>query len=157
IYDRRPPMASEEVAQQGGPLGPFLFCAAMHSVLQRANDTLQAHGGGLALGYIDDIVGCGPEEAVRECFAAIEGSARERGLTLQLHKCSVYRPSGAAVTQLPPAVGIESDGLTVLGVPLGCPEFIRQKMLERVESMQAAETAIGGLANSQQAMVLLRM
>src|SRR5690606_15199936 len=74
---------------------------------------------GLALGCIDDIVGCGPEEAVRECFAAIKESAQGRGLTLQLHKCSVFRPSGAAVTQLPPAVGIESDGLTVLGVPLG--------------------------------------
>src|SRR3546814_1327862 len=95
-------MTSEEGAQQGDPLGPLLFCASMHSVLEQANATLTAHGGGLALGYI---VGCGPEAAVRECFATIEAAAHECGLQLQLHKCSAYRPSGDVITQLPGAVG----------------------------------------------------
>src|SRR3546814_9573457 len=118
----------------------------MHSVLEQANATLTAHGGGLALGYI---VGCGPEAAVRECFTTIEAAAQECGLQLQLHKCSAYRPSGDVITQLPGAVGVEDEGLEVLGVP--------QKLVERVEGLTAAEEAIAGLGDSQQAMVLLRM
>ena len=157
ILDHREALTSEEGAQQGDPLGPFLFCAAMHAVVQGANDVLQAHGGGVALAYIDDIVGCGPEAAVRECFEAIERLAEQRGLRLQLHKCSAHRPDGAAITQLPAAVGIENEGLVVLGVPLGAAEFTQRVMLERVEELQGAEDAIAGLRNSQQAMVLLRM
>ncbi|MGH8465836.1 MAG: reverse transcriptase domain-containing protein [Pseudomonas sp.] len=156
-HDDRQAMTSEEGAQQGDPLGPLLFCASMHSVLEQANATLTAHGGGLALGYIDDIVGCGPEAAVRECFATIEAAAQECGLQLQLHKCSAYRPSGDVITQLPGAVGVEDEGLVVLGVPLGRAEFVQQKLVERVEGLTAAEEAIAGLGDSQQAMVLLRM
>src|SRR3546814_420369 len=126
----------------------------MHSVLEQANATLTAHGGGLALGYI---VGCGPEAAVRECFATIEAAAHECGLQLQLHKCSAYRPSGDVITQLPGAVGVEDEGLVVLGVPLGRAEFVQQKLVERVERLTAAVEAIAGLGDSQQAMVLLRM
>src|SRR5690606_36970394 len=146
-----------EGAQQGDPLGPLLFCASMHRLLEQANATLAAHGGGLALGYIDDIVGCGPEAAVRECFATIEAAAQECGLQLQLHKCSAYRPSGDEITQLPAAVGMEDEGLVALGVPLGQAEFVRRKLVERVEGLAAAEKAIAGLGNSRQAMVLLRM
>jgi hypothetical protein len=42
------------------------------------------HGGRVALGYIDDIVGCGPEAAVRECFDTTQTRAQQRGLTAQL-------------------------------------------------------------------------
>ena len=157
IHDRREAITSEEGAQQGDPLGPFVFCAAMQSVLDGANEVLQTQGGGLALAYIDDIVGCGPEEAVAGCFDTIQALAQQRGLTLQLHKCSAYRPDGAAITQLPRAVGIEDEGLVVLGVPLGAAGFTRRVMVERVEELRAAEEAVSRLHNSQQAMVLLRM
>jgi hypothetical protein len=66
IRDRRESITSEEGAQQGDPLGPFIFCAAMHQVLHGANEVLQAHGGGVALAYIDDIVRCSPDETVAE-------------------------------------------------------------------------------------------
>jgi hypothetical protein len=80
---------SEEGAQQGDPLGPFLFCAAMHEVLRRANEVLRVTGG-LALGYIYDITGIGPEESVQQCLITIQHVAQEYGLELQLSKCSAY-------------------------------------------------------------------
>src|SRR3546814_14361362 len=61
------------------------------------------------------------------------------------------------LTQLPGAVGMEDEGLVALGVPLGRAEFVQQKLMERVEGLTAAEEAIAGLGDSQQAMVLLRM
>jgi hypothetical protein len=147
---------SEDGAQQGDPLGPFLFCVAMQQVLVQANAVLSA-AGGFALGDMDDITGSGPVEVVADVLKVIGDAAAEIGLELQLQKCSVFCPRGDPVPDIPADVERADGGLVVLGVPMGSREFVEDSLMEIVTDLETLVPKLVKMEDSQRAMVLLRM
>src|SRR6478609_10314439 len=75
-------MLSGEGAQQGDPLGPLLFCLALHELLSELKSEL-------VLGYLDDVSLGGSVRAVIKDFLYIETKAATLGLLLNRLKCEV--------------------------------------------------------------------
>lgn len=150
-------LLSAEGAQQGDPLGPFLFCVVMQEVLLRANETLAASGGGVALGFMDDISGVAPEEAVCAALPVLQRVAASCGLRLRLDKCCSYCPSGGALDRLPDAVPRAIDGLEVLGAPLGSPAFVDAFLSDKLKEVVDLTPLFSRLTDKQQSFLLLRL
>ena len=73
---------SQEGAQQGDPLGPLLFCLALHPLLL----SLQSE---LIIGYIDDITVGGPKSVVTRDVEFIIEAGVNFGLLLNAFKCEL--------------------------------------------------------------------
>lgn len=106
---------SEEGAQQGDPLGPLLFCLALHDILTSLKSEL-------VLGYLDDVALGGDANIVMEDLIAIEATAADIGLTLNRSKCEVVGHT-AGTRALFAAQGIvlqetELAKVMLLGAPL---------------------------------------
>ena len=85
-------VSSEEGAQQGDPLGPLLFCLAMHELVSSL-------GSELVLGYLDDItLGGGTDTVIRD-FLQLESKAADLGLSLNRSKCELICLISAARRQ----------------------------------------------------------
>ena len=83
------PFPSEAV-QQGDPLGPLLFCLAVHSVLLNIQSEL-------CVGYLDDITIGGELEDVLGDLRMVERAGRDLGLILNHSKSEVV---GAGMGEL---------------------------------------------------------
>ena len=108
-------MLSEEGAQQGDPLGPLLFCLAIHDLLS----PLQSE---LILGYLDDVTLDGDINTVVKDFMDLETQAANIGLKLNRAKCEIIAPS-AGSSALLASQGIiiqetEMSKVVLLGSPL---------------------------------------
>jgi hypothetical protein len=71
---------SEEGPQQGDPLGPTLFCLAIHPLLVRLKSELR-------IGFLDNITLGGPERVVSDDITTIESEAAKLDLQLNKKKC----------------------------------------------------------------------
>ena len=83
--------------QQGDPLGPLLFSAAIHSL---ATDLSEMRVNGVKLDllafYLDDGVCAGDIEVVAEALRRIQAQAAELGLKLNLGKCELITEAPSA-------------------------------------------------------------
>lgn len=91
--------------RQGDPIGPLLFSLGIHPILCKLQEEFPLH---LMLAYLDDITIIGDSDRFHEIMARAEELFLEMGLRLNRNKCKEWRPTNG-----------HSDGLTVVGVPIG--------------------------------------
>ena len=75
-------VSSAEGVQQGDPMGPLLFCLAVHDLLS----TLKSE---LVLGYLDDFTLADHVDTVLYDFRTLEQKAYEIGLEMNRAKCEI--------------------------------------------------------------------
>ena len=86
---------SAEGVQQGDPLGPLLFCLALHP-------TLTSSSAEFRIGYLDDLFLGGELHQLEMEVENLKSSAAKIGLTLNASKCEVVLTASGA--QLPPSM-----------------------------------------------------
>ena len=75
-------ISSEEGVQQGDPLGPLLFCLALHPILTECKAELRA-------GYLDDITLGGDVNLIGDEVDMLKTRALKIGLALNENKCEL--------------------------------------------------------------------
>ena len=135
--------------QQGDPLGPLLFAAALGPILDRLPP-----GCLLAKWYLDDGVLMGPRDALARSFAFLKEEFAAVGLRVNAGKSTLWGPGGEipvegsgttlslrGVTVLP-----FEGGTTVLGVPIDAPLGEGGRCAEQFTAKLAAKfTSLVGL------------
>eukprot|EP00438_Fugacium_kawagutii_P017492 Skav211850 [mRNA] locus=scaffold1622:6900:9179:+ [translate_table: standard] len=149
--------------QQGDPLGPLLFAAA----LQPLATELREGPLDLALFYLDDGVLAGDVAAVGAAVAHVQQRAASLGLRLNLSKCEVVVPGADAAADLSPALPAAmlwdtagSDkvfhNFEFLGAAVGDASFVASHTASRVDKTTALLEAIAEFEDPQVALRLLR-
>ena len=128
---------SQEGAQQGDPLGPFLFSLAIINLTQELESEMN-------LFYLDDGTMCGTAESVMADFKKIKDAKNSLGLEINPGKCEILliRPMGdvdstiGKFRELAPQIKeISMDNLTLLGSPI-MVEAIDGVLQSKLESFQ---------------------
>ena len=157
-------LRSSSGVQQGDPLGPLLFAAA----LQPLAAELQRGGLDLAFFYLDDGVVAGDVAAVAAALAHVQQRGSDFGLSLNLDKCEVVCVGGTSAADLavhlPDKLLRTSTGTSkvacdfeLLGAPIGSPTFVAHHTASRVEKAATLLDAVGELTDPQVGLRLLRV
>lgn len=102
---------SEEGCQQGDPLGPLMFCLAIHELILEVSRG--APGLHLNAWYFDDGTLVGPSAEVHKALNLLEPGAAAIGLYLNRGKSVLYWPHSSQRTDstgAPPPKGAEAPG-----------------------------------------------
>ena len=156
-------LQSSSGVQQGDPLGPLLFSAGVQPL---AAD-LRSGPVDLSVFYLDDGVLAGSLAAVSGALTKLQQAAAALGLTVNLSKSEAIAigmtPAAAVAAQLPPALVCRADGQSriltdfeFLGAAIGGPAHLQAHAATRVEGARKLLEAVGGLADPQVALRLLR-
>lgn len=141
---------SQEGVQQGDPLGPLLFCLAVHPLLS----SLNSH---LTIGYLDDFTLGGSSSVVAADVASIIDRGTSLGLSLNRSKCEIIsHPLGA--TNQPEFQGfrhVPQESATLLGAPLSEGPAMDDALTALHDSLQLAVHRLA-LLSSHDALVLLK-
>ena len=143
---------SEEGVQQGDPLGPLLFCLAIHDLLGSMRSEV-------TIGYLDDGTLGGEASVVLDDFMRLEVEAGRLGLKLNRAKCEVAGHT-AESRQLFAAQGLsltetDLDTLTLLGSPLLPGEGIDDTLSTKREELATLASRLP-LLTSHDSLFLLR-
>ncbi len=94
-------LSSETGVQQGDPLGPLLFAAAIHPLAVKLK-TLEAHGKKLDLCpfYLDDGFLAGDRQVVAAALNLLQKEGEALGLKLNVGKCELILPCAAPAVDL---------------------------------------------------------
>jgi hypothetical protein len=84
---------SDEGIQQGDPLGPLLFCMAIHPLMLSCKSPLK-------IAYMDDITLGGAAAVVSDDVAMIKTEGTPKGLFLNVNKCEAITNSGQSTVDL---------------------------------------------------------
>jgi hypothetical protein len=158
-------LSSERGVRQGDPLGPALFALAVHRCVQAAHSQLrgtetlseEAFMGAL-LAFLDDMELMGEMERVAEVYRGLRQALADIGLRVQPEKCVLYCPSGVP-HELPEefrGMRVTSEGVEVLGVPVGTPAFVAARSRQAMEDHRRGVDGLHDLDDSQIAFTLLR-
>lgn len=155
-------LQSSSGVQQGDPLGPLLFAAAIQPLAAE----LRASAVDLSMFYLDDGVLAGSVEAVASALAHLQRAAADVGLALNLAKCeaiTVGMTPAAALGPIAPSLLTASDGSSrvltdfeFLGAGVGSPLHLETHAAARVDAASKLLHAIGELDDPQVALRLLR-
>jgi hypothetical protein len=149
--------------QQGDPLGPLLFAAA----LQPLANELRTGPLELAPFFLDDGVLAGSTASVAAALALVQTKAAEFGLQLNLSKCELVAvgstPPASLSQHFPRPLLVDADGgdrvlrnFELLGAALGDDAFVAGVAAARVEKASALLDALAELQDSQVGVHLLR-
>ena len=147
--------------QQGDPLGPLGFALALHPILIKIRNRLPS----LTVNswYLDDGTLCGSPGDLRTALDIIEEEGPSCGLTLNRSKSlliilcddsSVDDPS--FTNPLPAEIPATRGGFTLLGSPIGDPQFCNETVLQRVLKVKPVLDLLPELENAQMSLSLLR-
>ncbi|CEM34284.1 unnamed protein product [Vitrella brassicaformis CCMP3155] len=126
---------SQEGTQQGDAAGPFLFCLGLHLALVKLQ---QEFPDDFVSAFMDDIDGGLDETRVTGYVDRAEQLLAEKKSRLRRDKSAAWSPRWQQDSDIPAdiaASGVKcsTDGITVLGCPLGGNSFI-QHSLEKITS-----------------------
>ena len=169
-------ITSSTGVQQGDPLGPLFFSLALQAILDRAITP----NGTLRLAIADDVTLCGPPQDVASAVASIRNAANDlaSGLAFATHKCVAWSPSRSAA-QTKAALGVPENadapdmrmsedelesfsyperdqGITLLGIPIGSPSFIQNRLGALLVDRQRGLDRLHSLSSLQCQFILLR-
>lgn len=148
--------------QQGDPLGPLLFAAAIQPLAEQLRASMP-----FSVFYLDDGVVGGDVASVSQGLQAVQQAARSLGLTLNLDKCelvAVGPTSAAALTaNFPAQLLADSQGnsrvlrnFDLLGAAIGAPDYVDEHTQQRVHAGKQLLDAIASLEDPQVGLRLLR-
>ena len=154
---------------QGDPLAGLLFCLALKPVV----DAIEFEVPTLSLNawFCDDGNLNGSKDELATVVDIILREGRPRGLILstnatvqppKLPKSSVWSPMDGVDDrdQDPLNRGVpkvrSSDGITVLGAPVGWREFVREKFIDKIEKVRQITELLHHLRDPHSEFVLLR-
>lgn len=122
--------------RQGDPLGPAFFCMGIQDLVSSVPVPSQNQPVSI-LGYMDDITLMGPTEGVARTFRELADRARARGLRVNPAKCVAFGPPQETMRDevLELAIPTTSDGIVILGAPIGTDEFCCGKSSDSLEDM----------------------
>ncbi|CAI5491083.1 unnamed protein product [Closterium sp. Naga37s-1] len=111
--------AENEESDVGDPLGPLLFAASIHPCLVA---TAAAHPQVVLLAYADDITLLGEAPACSADFDHLTAALTTMGLLHKSAKCAAWSAAPIDPAFVPPGITISSEGLQILGSPIGTPQ-----------------------------------
>ena len=162
-----------EGGEQGDPLMPLLFSVGQHRALVEVQASLRA--GERIFAFLDDIyVVCSPER-VGDVYKLVEHALRTKtGISIHLGKTKLWNAEGrkpgvadaltrAAQKEKPEAMVWRGDqslptvkqGLTVLGVPVGHPDYIASELAQKTDEQSLLFERIPHVGDVQAAWLLL--
>ena len=145
-------LSSQEGVHQGNPLGPILFSLTIHPLLV---DLQKSHPLIHTLAYLDDVFLVGPLDGVLSAFNDLRGSTSQVGLSIATNKCEIFGTGKSEYKSSEP-ICISFVGTTVLGTPVGRPDYIESYCSDTTLGGQTLCTQILALNNPQCGMLLLR-
>jgi hypothetical protein len=127
--------------------------------IQRVIARLKTLNLSLNLWYLDDGTLIGSLGDLELALGQLDAEFRSMGLTLNLEKCSLFGdtsspPSTPFLAQIPHIPG--SEGVVVLGVPVGSDDFILRHTIEIEETMKNMLSRLSQLQPSFARFLLLR-
>jgi hypothetical protein len=141
---------SQEGCQQGDPLGPLLFCLAIHPLITACNSPLK-------MAFMDDVTLGGPAAIVASDVAMIKAEGALRGLFLNDRKCESITANGQPPDDvlLRDFVQLTPTSATLLGAPLVIGPAMDKCLQQRCDDLERVISRLE-LITSHDALVLLR-
>ena len=143
-------LASAEDVRQGDPLGPLLFCLAIHQLITQLRSEFHAF-------YLDDGTLGGDVESVVRDLRLVESAADQLGLELNKAKSEVISKDSTSLNEfLSAAPGfpvITPAQATLLGSPIG--DSIDDCISTKVSALKVMESRIQHL-QAYDALLFLR-
>ena len=109
--------------QQGCPLAPLLFSLVLRELTTKISNTIPDLN--LNMWYLDDGHLVGNSSSLLKCLELIKELGPPLGLHLNLSKCVVFGPKKAT---FPQEIGLATEGLIVLGAPVGDSNFVSKEV-----------------------------
>lgn len=142
---------SREGVQQGDPLGPLLFCLAIHRHCGQLRSPLRVM-------YMDDVSVGGALDDVLHDLHVIK-DARDLGLMLNHAKCELVCRDVTArhhlVVALPGVKIVDPDNVSLLGSPLGGVPSIDKALEEKIQALKLMGSRLQHMS-AHDALTLLR-
>jgi hypothetical protein len=140
---------SQEGPQQGDPLGPLLFCLAIHPMLSALTSDLVA-------GYLDDITLGGPESTLATDVEAVRLQGEALGLSLNVSKCEYICATGSSSDPIfDQFIHLQVDRSTLLGAPLTTGAAMDAALQSRCDDLPRGIERLK-LLSAHDALILLR-
>ena len=146
-------LLSQTGTRQGDPLGMFYFCLAY----QRALSSTHAAFPDVHLpSYADDTHVVARSDRALAAFHHLVAQVGELNLRVKLPKCTAYSPSPISPDlSIPPEISRPSDGIRVLGAPVGTAAFQETFVADRLDHFSRSLDSLQRLEDSQCALRLL--
>jgi hypothetical protein len=143
-------LLSQEGSQQGDPLGPLLFCNAIHALLTSLKSEL-------SLSYLDDLTLGGAQTTVAGDIDEIVRVGSSMGLHLNTNKCELicHPHTDIHESSLQQFRKISISDSVLLGAPLFPGEALDTAWAVRCDDLSRAVERLSQI-NSQDALILLR-
>jgi hypothetical protein len=149
---------SNDGAQQGDPLGPFLFSLTLHPIIKSLKDIISNLK--LNAWYMDDGTIAGTFNDVNQAISYLKDSLPSISLSLNLNKsyiqCSGYRFPNNVQESIIPIENIKLANFEVLGSPVGSENYCNTRMTSKMDKFIHMFDCLTKLENSQVALALLR-
>ena len=142
--------------QQGDPLGPLGFALTLHPLIEK----IRAEVPGLFLNawYLDDGTLIGSPEDLATALRIVERDGPSLGLHLNRGKSLLFilEDADASLSPLPPDIPISRRGFSLLGCPIGPPDFCEEVFQARLAKLKVSLGALRDMGDSQLETTLIR-
>ena len=162
LYDTPTPLlcgtavlSSCEGTQQGDPLGPALFCLAIHPVLKELQNAAAIDWQGW---YMDDGSIIGSHELISFAVTFLKERFSALGLILNTKKSVFLSPCApSAVTHCGPIMRTSwNQGASVLGIPIGSADTVSRTLTTAFDNLQRLLNRLPLLEFNQGSFLLLK-
>ena len=142
--------------QQGDPLGPLGFALSLHPLIEKIRD--EVPGLSLNAWYLDDGTLMGHPEDLAAALQIVEREGPLLGLHRNRGKSLLFIPKEADHSQspLPADIPVTRRGFSLLGCPIGPPDFCEEIFQARLTKVRTSLGALRDLGDSQAEITLLR-
>ena len=150
-------LRSASGVQQGDPLGPLLFCIALHPLIL----DIQASFPECLMNawYLDDGAIIAPLETLAQVIRMLQNKGPALGIHLNINKCEVWWPSLdlSKRSLFPDSLPlVTAPGIDLLGSPLGQEQHISEHVSARVQKISNTLRAMRSLEDPQIQYLLLK-
>ena len=147
-------LKSQQGTQQGDPLGPALFSAAIQQVVEQL---AREHPLLWHVWYLDDGILVGEEHELRKVLGLLTENFRALSLDVNFGKSRIWTMQGSHAPGSPVPTPPWEEPKKVLGVPFGSEAAVRSFLEEVIKEHKALLLRLQSFPNPQVALTLLRV